>query len=68
MDIISNNQTILLNSKEEILQGAVPSTGTSESSIYRREGILTILLSNFSFKIVLLLAALLTMVVQMAAL
>ena len=27
-DIIADNQTILLNSKEEFLQGAVPSTRT----------------------------------------
>ena len=28
VDIVANNQTILLNSKEEFLQGAVPSTRT----------------------------------------
>ena len=27
-NIIAGNQTMLLNSKEEFLQGAVPSTGT----------------------------------------
>ena len=28
LDIVAGNQTILLNSKEEFLQGAVPSTRT----------------------------------------
>ena len=28
VDIVAGNQTILLNSKEEFLQGAVPSTRT----------------------------------------
>ena len=32
VDMVAGNQTILLNSKEEFLQGAVPSLGPREDS------------------------------------
>ena len=50
VDIISDNQTILLNSKEEFLQGAVPNPRPSSAMVDIREEILTMFLSNFSFE------------------